>query len=327
MGLITKFSDACLVEVASSSRQDVKSSASGILIDPQQGLVLSSAQLLLNLLPVRAFQALLAKSALSAKWFTSVSVGVTLRATGSVQDAGYSTGLINVYVSGGLQPKHPLLQRHGKICLAWKVPNFASTMSTLFPTSNGWSFHENPDKLESGVDKEKLASLLPYFVLIKIANWVPQTGTLKLAPDQPLPGDVVYAVGTPFGNLSALIFLNSTSTGIVCNIAGAKKETILIDARCIPGTEGGVLYNAKRYPGLLSILLYCYLFLSSQRIVWSDCGTYVLEGIRMDWPCHWMQHSGNSLFSVSPFRTFHVIWWVIFSLNCGYIVRTCKAFV
>jgi len=56
-------------------------------------------------------------------------------------------------------------------------------------------------------------------------------------------GQTVFAVATPFGNLSPAVFLNSVSKGIVSNIVGAESELILTDARCIPGTEGGALYT------------------------------------------------------------------------------------
>jgi len=56
-------------------------------------------------------------------------------------------------------------------------------------------------------------------------------------------GSVVYVVGTPFGNLSPPVFLNSVSKGVLSNVCGANQELLLTDARCIPGTEGGAIYE------------------------------------------------------------------------------------
>jgi len=55
-------------------------------------------------------------------------------------------------------------------------------------------------------------------------------------------GSVVHVVGTPYGNLSPAVFLNSVSKGVLSNIAGADQVLLLTDARCIPGTEGGAIY-------------------------------------------------------------------------------------
>jgi len=55
-------------------------------------------------------------------------------------------------------------------------------------------------------------------------------------------GSVVHVVGTPFGNLSPAVFLNSVSKGVLSNVAGADQDLLLTDARCIPGTEGGAIY-------------------------------------------------------------------------------------
>lgn len=55
-------------------------------------------------------------------------------------------------------------------------------------------------------------------------------------------GDVVYVVGTPFGNLSPAVFMNSISKGVLSNVAGDWHDILLTDARCIPGTEGGAIY-------------------------------------------------------------------------------------
>jgi len=56
-------------------------------------------------------------------------------------------------------------------------------------------------------------------------------------------GSVLYVVGTPFGNLSPAVFLNSISKCVLSNVAGADQDLLLTDARCIPGTEGGAIYT------------------------------------------------------------------------------------
>lgn len=57
---------------------------------------------------------------------------------------------------------------------------------------------------------------------------------------------------TPFGGLNPEVFLNSKSQGIISNISGKNKVLIMVDARCIPGSEGGALYYTQGKMRLLT---------------------------------------------------------------------------
>jgi S1-C subfamily serine protease len=53
-------------------------------------------------------------------------------------------------------------------------------------------------------------------------------------------------VGSPFGFLSPNSFQNSISKGIVGNVLGKTRKNIMItDARMLPGSEGGGIFNTK----------------------------------------------------------------------------------
>ncbi|XP_010549335.1 PREDICTED: glyoxysomal processing protease, glyoxysomal isoform X2 [Tarenaya hassleriana] len=59
-------------------------------------------------------------------------------------------------------------------------------------------------------------------------------------------GDALVAVGSPFGILSPMHFFNSISTGSVANCCppGSLNSSLLIaDVRCLPGTEGGPVFD------------------------------------------------------------------------------------
>ena len=59
-------------------------------------------------------------------------------------------------------------------------------------------------------------------------------------------GEDIYVVSSPFGILSPLTFQSSISKGVVSNILGATKPHVfLTDARMLPGSEGGAIYNNK----------------------------------------------------------------------------------
>ena len=173
---------------------------------------------------------------------------------------GYATSLIHVNVASSKMDRNPHSKYSGTVQLVWKAPNFADTVQKLFSPGNDWSFYEDPtapgnkstvvrnEKEVVEADSLKLAQLLPYFVLVKFDNWHSRGGGPSFMSNTTLSvGDSLYAVGTPFANLSPQVFLNSTSQGIVCQVAGKKKETILTDARCIPGSEGGAIYLQDRY--------------------------------------------------------------------------------
>ncbi|KAK2970363.1 hypothetical protein RJ640_030068 [Escallonia rubra] len=59
-------------------------------------------------------------------------------------------------------------------------------------------------------------------------------------------GDILMAMGSPFGVLSPVHFFNSISVGSIANCypAGSSNRSLLMaDIRCLPGMEGGVVYG------------------------------------------------------------------------------------
>ncbi|CAL9080392.1 unnamed protein product [Musa textilis] len=59
-------------------------------------------------------------------------------------------------------------------------------------------------------------------------------------------GDLLLVMGSPFGILSPSHFLNSISSGVVANCCSAgsvKNSLLLADIRCLPGMEGGPVFD------------------------------------------------------------------------------------
>lgn len=56
-------------------------------------------------------------------------------------------------------------------------------------------------------------------------------------------GEDVRLVGSPYGCLAPHMFFNSVSTGIVANCIGS--EGLILDARCLPGSEGGGVFDSN----------------------------------------------------------------------------------
>ncbi|KAI4365140.1 hypothetical protein MLD38_021155 [Melastoma candidum] len=61
-------------------------------------------------------------------------------------------------------------------------------------------------------------------------------------------GDFLLAVGSPFGILSPIHFVNSISTGFISNFYppnSSRKSLLMADIRCLPGSEGGPVLDGN----------------------------------------------------------------------------------
>ena len=56
-------------------------------------------------------------------------------------------------------------------------------------------------------------------------------------------GDELLVVSSPFGLVSPAVFRNSVSKGIISNIIRPEGSLLLTDARCLPGSEGGSVWE------------------------------------------------------------------------------------
>ncbi|XP_070610054.1 peroxisomal leader peptide-processing protease [Erythrolamprus reginae] len=136
-------------------------------------------------------------------------------------------------------------------------PPFQEAFSKIFSASDQWHFGGND--LEQEVNSwEQELPCLHWFAMLRILepdpygpSWVSciPSGSLR-------KGDTVYTCGSPFGSLCPEIFMNTLSKGIVSNLAGANNALLLIDARCLPGTEGGgVFVMSGMGPHLVGIIV------------------------------------------------------------------------
>eukprot|EP00106_Octopus_bimaculoides_P021259 XP_014788701.1 PREDICTED: peroxisomal leader peptide-processing protease-like isoform X3 [Octopus bimaculoides] len=131
--------------------------------------------------------------------------------------------------------------------LIFKCESFHQTSEQFLAKSQGWFF------------LPRKHFFLPYFILIKLQNYdglLPIEPLLVKSSVECNPGDTVEVFGTPYGNLCVEVFLNSVSRGVISNYFGPNKVQILTDARCIPGTEGGLVCtldnnNLKRAIGIV----------------------------------------------------------------------------
>jgi S1-C subfamily serine protease len=70
---------------------------------------------------------------------------------------------------------------------------------------------------------------------------------LRASSSKPARGDSLLVQSSPFGLVSPSVFQNSVTTGVVSNVVERSGGACLLltDARCLPGSEGGAVFNAS----------------------------------------------------------------------------------
>lgn len=241
-------------------RYNSELSCCGILLDSENGIVLTVASLFADLLPQTEEQRLS-----SADWptlnFQNDFVG---KASFSGQIA------VEVLIRKRSQEQFTTLQ--GCVVLLWRDKGLQRIAERIFPTSE-WKFesdtHTNCDERKSNrlitggntneqQQNEAFAhrNVLSDFALIRVENLKKYLSCKQLNLSTlrkgvcPRKGATVFVVGTPFGCECPPVFYNSVSKGIVSNLIGVNNELIITDARCVPGCEGCTLYIQNLQPGL-----------------------------------------------------------------------------
>lgn len=247
--------NTCVIELTaprgrlSLCAEDITDSCSGIIIDAARGLVITSASIFHPFLDVKHGKVFKLTQSLDHRWFKHVQVSVTVEADDrSKQDDTLDHQVSSPLADGDLIDR-TTEQYGGEILKMSKIPSFAIHLSRLFSSSDGWqiTYKNMKDTKRSANSKEipqdDSLHILSCFVLIKLRNWQERRQNLSMSRHLGI-GDPLYAVATPFGVMSAGVFMNSVSKGIVCNVAGS---LVVTDARSVPGCEGGALYTGT-YP-------------------------------------------------------------------------------
>ena len=263
--------------VKTSSLEALEGSCSGIVLDTHHGLILTHATLLLPLVnalgedvkaDVNALKLLLPH--VTCKVVLEEMYNYDCHAKKNTRQGRkpYFTALMNITTNHSTPqkdalrtPQRRLKQYKATVRHMFPVASFADALTKLMPPSEGWRFaDESPDKSStqsmSISEPEQLQSLLSHFFVLQLDDWVSQNQEPpKIYPSNRLHlGDPVIARSTPFGVLSAPVFMNSLSKGVISNLAGADNCLLLTDARCIPGGEGGAIYWGSDVTRLVSMV-------------------------------------------------------------------------
>ncbi|XP_050410799.1 peroxisomal leader peptide-processing protease isoform X2 [Patella vulgata] len=152
---------------------------------------------------------------------------------------------------------------NAEIIHIFSCPNFTEAFERLLGGSD-WSYDQKISLDEDQEDSKKndnisgkiLTTLMQKFVLLKVDDLPVEYKVIEEYINSCVNiGDKLDICATPFGNLSADVFINSWSSGIVSNVYGKDNCLILTDARMIPGTEGGPVYvnndNGRKLCGIV----------------------------------------------------------------------------
>lgn len=234
---------SCLIELIGETNVDLPSSSSGILIDSRLGILLTHGTVL--------FEHLLHNNDNHRQLLKNQSVNLeklNLRAKISFEkfvnngQRNKNNSHIQLFNCNQGNVVTPRDNYSAQVLQIFVCSEFVDGLSDVAPKQSDWSFNYIDDTSE----KERLIiDLLPTFVLLRIDDWRNDIEKdLRISPFQLIKeGLEVYSVATPFANLSPGVFLNSVSRGIICKVTGKNKSILLTDARCVPGTEGGPLFN------------------------------------------------------------------------------------
>ncbi|XP_061181475.1 peroxisomal leader peptide-processing protease-like [Saccostrea echinata] len=176
--------------------------------------------------------------------FVSISLNTDLK-----------TSLSNAVLEG--LRENQCTQFSGSVHSLFCVPSLRTLLKKLMPPDN-WEFADDLSK-KSKEDQSKsliFHNLLSCFVLIKLHDWVPFHSIISTKSSSGnFIGDPVEIISTPFGGLNPEVFLNSRSAGIISNTAGKHKVLLMTDARCVPGSEGGILLERKRSRSVIGVMI------------------------------------------------------------------------
>lgn len=249
----------CVVSAKVPNGESVlEGSASGILIDPQQGLVLTHATVLYSLLDkchIDRLSRLLRDGICNKSLFTSTpEVEVILPNGCSELEVTYLTNDKTVHpvrlLSNSVQDIRPFIKFKGRLKTIFECNRLKDIILKLMP-SESWQFMDDSLSEESRFGKnskfdnkaELCYNLLSFFIVIKIESLYQDKTVLSIRDSvDSKAGDPVEICATPFGSMSPEVFLNARSRGILSKVVGRRGVLLMTDARCVPGSEGGALF-------------------------------------------------------------------------------------
>ncbi|XP_048780695.2 peroxisomal leader peptide-processing protease-like isoform X2 [Ostrea edulis] len=254
------------IKVSSTVGKTLENTCSGFLLDSRTGYFLTHGTILSEHLHAksRVFKELKRKLYCSGPHFESlrhlqVDIKLPKITLDRLVNMSLNTELRTTLSHAVLEslPEKQSTQFSGIVHSIFCVPSLRNVLNKLMPP-NSWDFADEPTKKNKEDESKQLTfhNLLSCFVLIKLYDWTPIHSNFTIKSSNcNFIGDPVDIVSTPFGGLNPEVFLNSRSAGIISNTAGKRKVLLMTDARCVPGSEGGVLLERKGSRSVVGIMI------------------------------------------------------------------------
>ncbi|XP_046885156.1 peroxisomal leader peptide-processing protease [Hypomesus transpacificus] len=227
----------CIVTVSGSYSDQRPLSCSGVILNPQAGVVLCSGLFSrfmntkesvspdLRFLPPDSFNDNL-----------KICINYSEQRQLETNQCAYEACTV------ADSPSSNPLQATAELLFLINCVEFREAFLKMFRGSDKWGFYGGEEEAEMVRDSE----FLSWFAVLKAPGLKPgvsKSGPIPMVNSSSLrKGCPVWACGSPFGNLCPDLFMSTLSKGIISNLAGEENVVILTDARCLPGTEGGGLF-------------------------------------------------------------------------------------
>ncbi|XP_043912553.1 peroxisomal leader peptide-processing protease [Protopterus annectens] len=229
-------------------------SCSGVILDPDTGLVLCHGMIFLPFLLDRDLSKChyLFRDSFTTELQLHVNYLTTKATTkkevpymyhGEKEVKLNRRGLGMALLSSTHQIHRKIETVTAELLLMVSCSEFQDSFTKLFRKSDSWHFYTEQNEGDADTHLNDMASL-HWFTLLKMQNFY-KSGMKRLnyaSAGSLKKGDVTFACGSPFSSFCPDIFMNTLSKGIVSNLDGKRNAMILTDARCLPGTEGGGVF-------------------------------------------------------------------------------------
>ena len=138
-----------------------------------------------------------------------------------------------------------------KPIIAWKSLHFAKLSEELCWDQSNQDLKSKPDSVPENncCDNHKMFRFLSWFLVCEVYGYnindfeqliINNTRQVSVKYNQ---GMDVWTCSCPFANLLMEVFSPCVSKGVLCLVS--QNIMLLTDARCLPGSEGGGLYNSS----------------------------------------------------------------------------------
>lgn len=264
---VQPFDQICAVHLElytwSEEKVNAQGTASGVLIDPRRGYVLSHASLIYPLNThfheslLRNLKQFGSSSNNNRVFNCKVNLEVILPNSHLDLNEAVISGERNVHpvsLSNSLEHDSLFTKYKGTVKMVFENKHLREVLQKLMPQEK-WTFDaENSEgngfrEENSSKNNELYYFLLPCFVLIELKKFKNNGRKSVLTFRDALSnmvGDPVEICATPFGSMNPEVFLNSRSSGIISKVAGPQRVLLMTDARCVPGCEGGGLFYVHK---------------------------------------------------------------------------------